>query len=106
MDSFSIKKQAIAGTIESSDVQIIIDKNLGKGINIELNSPVEKQFGRRIREVIEETLISLGIQDATLVVEDRGALDCTIKARTIAVVHRAAEATQKINWEGIEEWNV
>lgn len=106
MESFSIKKQAIAGTIESSDIQIIIDQNQGKGISITLNSSVEKQFGKRIREVIKETLNSFGIEDAKLVVEDKGALDCTIKARTIAVVHRASEATHNIDWEEIEKWNV
>ncbi|SFH64091.1 citrate lyase subunit gamma (acyl carrier protein) [Pisciglobus halotolerans] len=106
MDKLMIKKQAIAGTVESSDVQIIIDQNPNKGIEIELNSSVAKQFGRRIREVIEETLENLEIHDAKLVVEDKGALDCTIKARTIAVVHRAAETTKAIDWEAIEEWNV
>lgn len=106
MDKFTIKKQAIAGTVESSDIQIIVDQNANNGIEIELNSSVAKQYGRRIREVIEETLSNLGVQNAKLVVEDKGALDCTIKARTIAVVHRAAEMTQTIDWEAIEEWNV
>ncbi|MFL2101435.1 citrate lyase acyl carrier protein [Desemzia sp. FAM 23989] len=106
MDKFTIKKQAIAGTVESSDIQIIVDQNANNGIEIELSSSVAKQYGRRIREVIEETLSNLGVQNAKLVVEDKGALDCTIKARTIAVVHRAAEMTQTIDWEAIEEWNV
>ncbi|MBZ2175046.1 citrate lyase acyl carrier protein [Schnuerera sp. xch1] len=106
MKALTIQKQAIAGTIESSDVQIIIDQNPGKGIEIELKSSLEKQYGRRIREVIEETLANLGVKEAKLVVEDRGALDCTIKARTIAVVHRSAGITENYDWEGIEAWNV
>lgn len=106
MTDLMIKKQAIAGTTESSDVQIIIDQNPGKGIEIELTSCSEKQYGRRIREVIEETLSNLGISEAKLVVDDSGALDCTIKARTIAAVHRAAGVTENYDWEGIEEWNV
>lgn len=101
-----IEKQAIAGTLESSDVQIIIDKNEGQGIEIELQSSVAKQFGRRIREVLLETLQNLKVEDAKLTVVDQGALDCTIIARTLAAVHRAANVTSDYNWEGIEEWNV
>ena len=106
MTDLIIKKKAIAGTTESSDVQIIIDKNPGNGIEIELNSRSEKQYGRRIQQVIKETLCSLGIKEAKLVVDDSGALDCTIKARTIAAVHRAAGVTENYNWEGMEAWNV
>lgn len=106
MTDLTIRSQSIAGTTESSDVQIIIDQNPGGGIEIELTSSSQKQYGRRIREVIEETLSNLGINEAKLVVDDSGALDCTIKARTIAAVHRAAGVTKDYNWEEIEEWNV
>ncbi|MDE1547993.1 citrate lyase acyl carrier protein [Jeotgalibaca caeni] len=101
-----IERQAIAGTLESSDLQIIIDKNDGHGIEIDLQSSVEKQFGRRIREVLMETLKNLKVEDAKVVVVDKGALDCTIIARTMAAVHRAAGITSNYNWEGFEEWNV
>lgn len=106
MEKLEIKKQAIAGTVESSDCQILIDQNPGKGIEIQLNSSVAKQYGKRIVQVVEETLKNLEIQDAKVLIEDKGALDCTIKARTIAAVHRAAERTQNIDWEGLETWNV
>lgn len=106
MQKFIIEKQAIAGTLESSDLQIIIDRNDGQGIEIDLESSVINQYGRRIREVLQETLRNLGVEDAKLKVSDKGALDCTIIARTIAVVHRAADATLKIDWEGLEKWNV
>ncbi len=106
MQKFNIVKQAIAGTLESSDLQIILDKNEGNGIEIDLKSSVVNQYGRRIKEVLEDTLKNLGVLDAKLTVTDKGALDCTIVARTIAVVHRAADVTEKIDWEGLEEWNV
>jgi citrate lyase subunit gamma (acyl carrier protein) len=105
LQKFVIEKQAVAGTLESSDLQIIIDKNDGNGIEIELKSSVENQFGRRIREVLNSTLNNLGVEDAKLTVVDKGALDCTIIARTVAAVHRAANATDKIDWEGLEAWN-
>ena len=43
MGNFKIEKQAIAGTLESSDLQIIIDENEGRGIEIELKSSVANQ---------------------------------------------------------------
>ena len=49
---------------------------------------------------------NMGITEAKVMITDQGALDCTIIARTVAAVHRAADATQNINWEGIEAWNV
>lgn len=106
MGNFKIEKQAIAGTLESSDLQIIIDQNDGGGIDIELKSSVANQYGRRIREVLTETLKNMGVQDAKLLVTDKGALDCTIVARTIAVVHRASGRTEDIDWEELETWNV
>jgi citrate lyase subunit gamma (acyl carrier protein) len=35
---------------------------------------------------------------------DKGALDCTIKARTLTAVHRAAEM-ENYDWEEIDSWN-
>ncbi len=106
MEKLILKKQAVAGTLESADVQLMIDLNPGKGLDIELKSSVYDQYGRQIREVVEKTLKNLGITEAKVMVTDQGALDCTIIARTVAAVHRAAEATQNIDWEGIEAWNV
>ncbi|AMC94157.1 citrate lyase ACP [Erysipelothrix larvae] len=106
MAKFEIQKQAMAGTLESSDLQIVIDKNDGKGIEINLQSSVEYQFGKQIREVILETLNQLGITDAKVEAVDKGALDCTIKARTIAVVHRACGITMNYDWEELDSWNV
>ncbi len=103
---FEIKKQAVAGTLESSDIQIIIDNNANKGIEIDLKSSVEKQYGRKIRQLIKETIVEMGIMDAKCVVVDKGALDCTIKARTIAAVHRSSEITSNYDWEEIDTWNV
>lgn len=105
MNQFEIKKQAIAGTLESSDLQITIDQNDGKGIEISLQSSVESQFGKQIRALILETLNNLGVIDCKVNVIDQGALDCTIKARTIAVVHRASGIEANYDWEALEKWN-
>jgi citrate lyase subunit gamma (acyl carrier protein) len=90
---------AIAGTLESSDIQIIIEPKDEAGIEIELKSSVEKQFGRQIRKVIAETLENLKIENVRVIATDKGALDCTIKARVQAAAHRAAGVKEKFDWE-------
>lgn len=93
---------SIAGTLESSDIQIIIEPKDNSGIDVELKSSVEKQFGRQIRRVIEETLKDLGVDNARVIATDKGALDCTIKARVQCAACRAAGIREKLNWEVID----
>lgn len=100
-----IKQSASAGTTESSDILIMLDTNDSEGIQIELESSVEKQFGRQIREKIQETLEKLNIQHVKVKAVDKGALDCTIQARTVAAVYRAA-GEEMIDWQVIRSWNV
>lgn len=87
-------KNAVAGTLESGDLLVQIGP--GEGLQIELQSSVAAQFGRQIKAVITETLHDLGIDDATLKVTDKGALDCTIRARVTAA---AVRATGKDVWK-------
>ena len=84
-----ILEAGIAGTLESSDISIQVEANEGKGIEIELKSTVEIQFGNQIRKVIRETLEELGVKDALVRATDKGALDCTIRARVLTAVNRA-----------------
>ncbi|MGT2756823.1 citrate lyase acyl carrier protein [Streptococcus ovuberis] len=99
-----IKQTAVAGSLESSDIQLTIAP-ASQGITIDLESNVEKQFGNQIRKVITKTLENLGIEAAQVTAVDKGALDCTIQARTIAAVHRAA-GVEAMNWKEIDAWNV
>ena len=88
----------VAGTIESSDIMIKVQKNDQAGIKIELTSSVEKQFGEHIRQVIIQCLEEKQIKQAHVVGIDKGALDCVIKARTLAAIHRACGNTD-YQWE-------
>jgi citrate lyase subunit gamma (acyl carrier protein) len=83
-----VLQNSIAGTLESSDIMITLEPGTN-GVEIELKSIVEKQFGREIRRAINETLSSLGISNARVSVIDKGALDCTIRARTKTAAYRA-----------------
>lgn len=96
-----IKQVSIAGTLESSDILVRIEPNEEVGIEIELKSSVEKQFGRQIRKVINTTLETMGVKSAKVIAADKGALDCVIKARVECAVFRAAGMTQNFNWEVI-----
>lgn len=100
-----IKQTAVAGTVESSDIMITLVPNEVKTIEIDLDSSVEKQFGKQIRKVIQETLALLKVEAVKVVAVDKGALDCTIQARTIAAAYRAA-GIEKYDWKEISTWNV
>jgi citrate lyase subunit gamma (acyl carrier protein) len=85
-----ILKTAQAGTLESSDIMVTAAPvNAGEGIVIELESIVFAQYGQEIRQVIEKTVVEQGITDVYIKAVDRGALDCTIRARTLAALFRA-----------------
>ena len=57
-NSMEIKKTAMAGTLESSDVQVTIEPS-ENGIEILLESSVMRQFGRQIRAVVKLSLIHI-----------------------------------------------
>lgn len=96
-----IKKPAVAGTLESSDCQITIRPNPGRGIQIELESIVKTMFGDSILETAENTLKEFGVRDAEVEICDKGALDCVIKARMQCVICRGAE--EHYDWSKEDE---
>jgi citrate lyase subunit gamma (acyl carrier protein) len=95
-----IKKTAVAGTLESSDCMVTIEP-AEKGLELELESTVIRQYGRQIRKVANETLKRLEVKKARVSIVDKGALDCTIKARVECAVMRAAEHEGRVNWGGL-----
>ena len=94
-----IRKAAVAGTLESCDAQVSIEPS-DREIELEIDSVVISQYGRRIREVIMETLKRLEVTHGKVCVVDKGALDCTLRARVEAAVYRAAEQTEPVPWGG------
>ena len=78
---------ASAGTLESSDVYVEIAP-AENGIEINLNSVVQAQFGEDILAVVREVLDECGVDKAKLTVQDRGALDCVIRARVETAIIR------------------
>ncbi|MBR3786144.1 MAG: citrate lyase acyl carrier protein [Firmicutes bacterium] len=87
-----MKEKAWAGTMESSDIYVEVEPlATGSGIDLTVNSVVYAQFGDAIEKTIMETLESLAIDDMKVVANDRGAVDCTIKARVETAVRRLKE---------------
>lgn len=85
-------KSAQAGTVESSDILVVLAPGeVGTGIKVELVTPTMQQYGKQIKNLITKTLSDNGIEDVQVNVYDRGALDCTIKARVITAIERAGE---------------
>ncbi|MCR5229784.1 MAG: citrate lyase acyl carrier protein [Solobacterium sp.] len=94
-----IKKPAVAGTLESSDCQVVVEPGEGK-IEFSLDSTVIHQFGNQIRKVTFETLDRLGIDNVKISIVDKGALDCTIKARIEGAVFRSVDQYENLPWGG------
>ncbi|MGD1817815.1 MAG: citrate lyase acyl carrier protein [Pleomorphochaeta sp.] len=93
-----IKKLASAGTLESSDILITVEKDDREGIFIHLESPVKKQFGDQIKQVIKDSASIVGVKNAYVTAVDKGALDCVIKARALTAFYRACDSTD-YKWE-------
>lgn len=94
-----VLKTAMAGTLESSDCLVTVEPGHGK-VELDLDSAVLHQFGKQIRKVIFETLERLDVTDAKVTVVDKGALDCTIKARVECAVYRSNDVKDNLPWGG------
>ena len=89
---------ATAGTMESNDIMITLEPAQSGGIQISLTSNVLQQFGRQIEAVIRDTRAHYGIENAEVSAVDKGALDCTVRARVTTAIFRAAQS-DAYEWE-------
>ena len=82
---------AVAGTLESNDILITISSAGGSANSVSLSSIVINQFGPAIRAVIDQCLEASGLTGVEVAVQDKGALECTIKARMETAIARYKE---------------
>ena len=94
-----IEKAAVAGTLESSDCMVTVEDGDGE-VDLTLESTVIHQYGNQIRKVVFETLDNLEIKDAKITIVDKGALDCTIKARIEGAAYRSVGQIENLPWGG------
>ena len=91
-------KTGVAGTMESNDIMVTVEPKNEGGVVVRLSSSVMQQFGRQIEEVMRNTLAELDVVHAAIEAVDKGALDCTVRARVKAAVYRAADNDNYV-WE-------
>lgn len=85
-----IVREALAGTLESSDLMVRVAPLEG-ALEIVLHSEVIHQFGPQIEAVARGCLAKLGITEGMVMIEDKGALDCVVAARVQTAVSRAVD---------------
>ena len=89
--SMELKKPAMAGTTESSDVMVMLRPNPAGGIVIDLKSDVMVSFGDAIEATVRDVMKEFDVNDAQVSIVDKGALDFVIRARMQCAICRAAE---------------
>ncbi|MFI3250368.1 MAG: citrate lyase acyl carrier protein [Eubacteriales bacterium] len=95
-----ISQSAVSGTLESSDVLITIEP--ASGFELSLDSTVSKQYGRAITQCVKDVCAELSVDAVKVTVVDRGALDCTIRARLQSALCRGAELSpESIQWKEV-----
>lgn len=95
-----IIKEAVAGTLESSDLLVKVAPGVANRLDINIRSEVMRQFGAQIRAVVDDTLAKMGVTEGDIAIDDKGALDCAIRARLQTAVLRAAD-NPAIDWEAL-----
>jgi len=84
-----IGKRAQAGTLQSSDLMVLVEPAML--LVVEIESTVKAQFEHLIRERILQVLDANGVTAGRVRVIDRGALDYAIQARVETALQRSAE---------------
>ncbi len=87
----NIVSVATAGFAEKNDVLVTVEPS-ANGIDIELTSDVERQYGEHMRDLIRETVKEAGYDKVKVTATDKGAWDYTIIARVLAALQRGGQA--------------
>lgn len=82
-----IKKTATAGTLESSDAYVVAEPF--DTLEVDLTSVVYEQFKDEIISQVKAVTDALGVLKAKITINDRGAVDCVIRARVETALKRA-----------------
>ena len=81
-------KVGMCGTMESNDCLVTVKKNdLGKN-EINITSIVDDFYHDEILACVKEVLKEFNLNDVTVDLNDKGALDFTIKARVKTAIER------------------
>lgn len=87
-------KIGMCGSMESNDCIITIKENEENKNAIIINSIVDDFFHKQIESVILSVLDEKKINGVTVECNDKGALDFTIRARTLTAIARYNESVK------------
>lgn len=98
-----IVHDAIAGTLESSDVMVKVapPPDGGDGLDVVVTSSVMAQFGHQIRAVVDGVIAQVGVTAGQITVDDKGALDWAIRARLQSALVRGCDIDP--DWAALQE---
>lgn len=82
-----VTKNSVAGTLESSDAYVTVET--ADTLTVEVQSAVAAQYGQSIKESVLSVVKLMDVGPCKILVNDRGALDCVIKARVETALRRA-----------------
>lgn len=82
-----IRKQAVAGTYESSDAYVTVSQH--DSLEVRIESAVAAQYGKQIIESAKDVASGLNVDKALIEITDKGAVDCVIRARVETALRRA-----------------
>ncbi len=82
-----IIRNAVAGTLESSDLFIQVEPD-EKELHLEIDSVVANQYMDAIRAAVMKTLDEFHVTTGKIFIKDKGALDCVICARMETALKR------------------
>ncbi|NMA69228.1 MAG: citrate lyase acyl carrier protein [Desulfitobacterium sp.] len=86
-----IKQTAEAGALVSNDVLVTVTPNEEGGVQVQLETKnvISKQFGNQLQQVVKDKVAEMGVEDVVVKVQDKGALNYTIRARVQTALERA-----------------
>jgi len=84
-----INKSSVCGSLQSNDC--LVEAAPADTLHIELESPLKDRFGAQMLAAVRDAAHALGVTAAYIRVTDKGALDCTLRARTKTALQRGAE---------------
>lgn len=79
------------GSQRSSDALVTVELE-HEGLQIDVNSKLEKMFGKLIEQACMDVLNEMNIKKVHVIVDDYGALDFVVRARLRTVLKRALRA--------------
>jgi citrate lyase subunit gamma (acyl carrier protein) len=84
---------ASCGREKNSDCMVSVELT-DDGINIDIKSKIKNLFGKQMEKAVRDALDEFNVKGANVKVQDFGALDFVIKARTKTAVREALKGVQ------------